>query len=96
VVAKSAGLRSLHVRVTGHERIYFIATSVHYYGGKLGECFNNFIKSRSDPQSKICSDLIVAGTSGVQFSPYRTRHLNQASFNIHVDVFFGRVPNEIP
>jgi hypothetical protein len=54
---------------------------------QVGEKFVDRIESIAYPKPQIRSDLIVSGSSRVQFATYISKRFDQSLLDMHVDVF---------
>ena len=95
MVAEAYGLSHLHVRKARHERVGFFRGVVHEHFLQMAEHGDDLINFGAQVQADVSGDLVVAATAGVQALARIADQLCQTRFDIEVNVFEFKLPEEL-
>ena len=95
VVSEQHRLRALQVRVARHQD--FLVLPCQFDEGALHrpQTGNRVVNGGASVQAHIQGDLVVARATGVQARSGRTDQVGEPAFDVHVQVFQGRIPREV-
>ena len=96
VVAEGDGLGGLQVGEAGH-RVRGVLRGAGGEGSHdVGDLGVEPVDGVADPKAEVGGDLVVATARGVQALAGLADRLRQPRLYVHVDVFEGLVPGEVP